>query len=70
MAPPSGNKLPNKAPALIPPHGGYQDLQSFKMAEIVYDGTLIFCDRFIDHRFRTHDQMVQAARSVKLDTGC
>ena len=35
------------------------------MAEIVYDGTVVFCDRFIERRSRTHDQMVQAARSGK-----
>jgi four helix bundle suffix protein len=35
------------------------------MAEIVYDATAVFCDRFIDKRSRTHDQMVQAARSGK-----
>jgi restriction system protein len=50
-------------PKLIPPHGGYQKLKSFQMAEIVYDATIAFCDRFIDKRSRTHDQMVQAARS-------
>lgn len=44
-------------------HGGYRDLKSFQMAEIVYDGTVAFCDRFVDRRSRTHDQMVQAARS-------
>jgi restriction system protein len=65
MAPHYGNKLPGDPPGLIPPHGGYQDLQSFKMAEIVYDGTVFFCDRFISRRSRTHDQMVQAARSGK-----
>jgi len=52
-------------PQLIPPHGGYRDLQSYKMSEIVYDATIVFCDRFIDRRSRTHDQMVQAARSGK-----
>lgn len=35
------------------------------MAEIVYDATVAFCNRFIDRRSRTHDQMVQAARSGK-----
>jgi four helix bundle suffix protein len=35
------------------------------MAEIVYDATVAFCGRFIDRRSRTHDQMVQAARSGK-----
>ena len=48
---------------LIPPHGGYRKLRSFKAAQRVYDGTVIFCDRFIAKRSRTHDQMVQAARS-------
>ena len=51
--------------SLIPPHGGYRALQSYQMAEIVFDGTAAFCDRFIDRRSRTHDQMVQAARSGK-----
>ncbi len=50
---------------LIPPHGGYRELQSYQMAEIVYDATIVFCNRFIDRRSRTHDQMVQAARSGK-----
>jgi restriction system protein len=50
---------------LIPPHGGYRELKSYQMAEIVYDATVGFCDRFIDKRSRTHDQMVQAARSGK-----
>ena len=52
-------------PKLIPPHGGYRELQSYRMAEIVYDATIVFCDRFINRRSRTHDQMVQAARSGK-----
>ncbi|MGD0485934.1 MAG: four helix bundle suffix domain-containing protein [Syntrophorhabdales bacterium] len=50
---------------LIPPHGGYRDLKSYQMAEIVFDATMAFCDRFIDRRSRTVDQMVQAARSGK-----
>lgn len=49
--------------SLIPPHGGYRELKSFQHAELVYDATVKFCDRFIDRRSRTHDQMVQAARS-------
>jgi four helix bundle suffix protein len=48
---------------LVTPHGGYRQLKSFQHAELVYDGTVRFCDRFIDKRSRTHDQMVQAARS-------
>ncbi len=52
-------------PQLIPPHGGYRELQSYQMSEIVYDATVVFCNRFINIRSRTHDQMVQAARSGK-----
>ena len=48
---------------LIPAHGGYRQLKSFQHAELVYDATVKFCDRVIDKRSRTHDQMVQAARS-------
>ncbi|MBU2537764.1 MAG: four helix bundle suffix domain-containing protein [Proteobacteria bacterium] len=63
--------LPDQ-PKLIPPHGGYQTLQSYQMAEIVHDATVVFCNRFIDRRSRTHDQMVQAARSGKqnIAEGC
>ena len=49
--------------SLISTHGGYRELKSFQHAELVYDATVRFCDRFIDRRSRTHDQMVQAARS-------
>lgn len=49
----------------IPPHGGYQKLLSYQKAQIVYDATVYFCDRFIGRRSRTYDQMVQAARSGK-----
>ncbi|HUP64035.1 MAG TPA: four helix bundle suffix domain-containing protein [Thermoanaerobaculia bacterium] len=48
---------------LIPRHGGYRKLKSFQVAQLVYDVTVRFCDRYIGKRSRTHDQMVQAARS-------
>jgi len=48
---------------LIPPHGGYRKLRSFQCAQLAYDGTVTFCNRFVDKRSRTHDQMIQAARS-------
>ena len=48
---------------LIPKHGGYRKLKSFQIAQLVYDVTVRFCDRYIDQRSRTYDQMVQAARS-------
>jgi restriction system protein len=54
---------PDSPVRLLPKHGGYRQLRSFQAAPLVYDATLIFCDRFIEKRSRTHDQMVQAARS-------
>ncbi len=51
------------AEPLIPKHGGYRRLKSFQVAEVVYDLTVRFCDKYISRRSRTHDQMVQAARS-------
>jgi len=48
---------------LIPKHGGYRKLKSFQVAQLVFDVTVLFCDRCIDKRSRTFDQMVQAARS-------
>lgn len=51
---------------LISPHGEYRNLKSYQTAEIIYDATTaVFCDLFVDKRSRTHDQMVQAARSGK-----
>lgn len=48
---------------LIPVHGGYRKLKSFQVAQLAYDVTVRFCDRYVAKRSRTHDQMVQAARS-------
>ncbi len=53
------------AMGFIPKHGGYKNLLSYQKAEIVYDATVYFCNRFIDKHSRTHDQMIQAARSGK-----
>ncbi|MBV8485868.1 MAG: four helix bundle protein [Verrucomicrobia bacterium] len=50
---------------LIPPHGNYRELLSCRKAEIVYDVTFEFCDRFLAKSDRTIDQMIQAARSGK-----
>ncbi len=47
----------------IRPSGGYRELKSFQAATLVYDATVAFCERFVDKRSRTVDQMVQAARS-------
>ncbi|MBN1675249.1 MAG: four helix bundle protein [Kiritimatiellae bacterium] len=48
---------------LIPKHGGYRNTKTWQLADLIYDVTVLFCDRFVDRRSRTHDQMVQAGRS-------
>lgn len=53
------------AQGFIPPHGGYEKLPAYQRALVVYDATLRFCDRFVEPRSRTRDQMIQAARSGK-----
>ena len=45
------------------PHGGYRKLRSYKVAEAVYDATVVFCRRFYAQDRRMSGQMVQAARS-------
>jgi four helix bundle suffix protein len=49
----------------IPTHGGYRNLFSYRKAEIIYDGTVYFTNRFFHKYDRTIGQMVQAARSGK-----
>src|SRR5258707_4997728 len=49
----------------VPPHGNYRELLSYQKAEVVYDLTYRFCQRFLSRGDRTIDQMVQAARSGK-----
>lgn len=48
----------------VPQHGGFRRLKSFQIAQLVCDVAVRFCDKYIDPRSRTHDQMVQAARAV------
>jgi four helix bundle suffix protein len=59
----SSASSPSYPEGFIPPHGGYEKLLAYRKSQIIYDATVRFCDRFIDKRSRTHDQMVQAARS-------
>lgn len=63
---PFPNAMPRNTPErFIPPHGGYEKLLSFRKARILYDGTVYFCNHFIERYSRTRDQMIQAARSGK-----
>ena len=56
-------KKDNISENLIPPHGGYSKLVTYKLGKLIYDATAAFCDQYIDCKDRTYDQMVQAARS-------
>jgi restriction system protein len=47
----------------IRPSGGYRSMASFQTSTLIYDATVWFCEKFLDSRSRTIDQMVQAARS-------
>jgi four helix bundle suffix protein len=49
----------------IPKHGGYRNLITYQKAEIIYDGTIYFTNRFFGKYDRTVSQMIQAARSGK-----
>ncbi|MEL7336139.1 MAG: four helix bundle protein, partial [Planctomycetota bacterium] len=50
---------------LIGKHGGYRKLVSYQVSLLVYDVTVRFCDAYLSVKDRTHDQMIQAARSGK-----
>lgn len=49
----------------ILPNGNYPELLSYQKAEVVFDITFRFCQRFESRGDRTVDQMLQAARSGK-----
>lgn len=53
-------------PAIVLPHGGYRNLIVYHKSEVIYQGTVVFCRRFLPpYGDRTVDQMTQAARSCK-----
>lgn len=54
---------PSEKSGVLLPHGGYHNLRSYKVAEAIYDATVVFCRRFYSQDRRITDQMVQAARS-------
>ncbi len=55
-----------EVPQIVLPHGGYKKLLGYRKSDIIYQGTVAFCRRFLPPRGdRTVDQMTQAARSCK-----
>ena len=62
----SDDSSTSSIPAIVLPHGGYKNLVAYKKSDVIYEGTVVFCRRFLPARGdRTVDQMVQAARSCK-----
>ena len=49
--------------SLLPKHGGYKNLLTYQLAELIFDVTVLFCEKYIPVQDRTHDQMVQSGRS-------
>ena len=55
-----------EVPKIVLPHGGYKNLIVYRKSDVIYEGTVLFCRRFLPPRGdRTIDQMIQAARSCK-----
>ena len=50
---------------LVQTNRNYTSLLCYQKALVIYDMTYYFCERFLDKRDRTYDQMLQAARSGK-----
>jgi len=55
--------MTNKGNKNTKSNAGYSYLIAYKLTVPLYDYTIVFCDRWINKRSRTHDQMVQSARS-------
>lgn len=51
--------------SFIPQNGYYRNLRAYQLAEIIYDITYLFANKYLNKGDRTIDQMVQAARSGK-----
>ncbi len=59
----ANNSVPEHRPRRLRPSGGYRDTCSFQTTTLIYDATWWFCEKFLDPRSRTVDQMIQAGRS-------
>ena len=65
-ASPATTARPGAVPQIVLPHGGYRKLVVYRKSDVIYQGTVAFCRRFLpEHGDRTVDQMTQAARSCK-----
>ena len=50
---------------LLSKPGNYKSLVAYQKAEVIYEITYYFCNKYLHKGDRTIDQMIQAARSGK-----
>lgn len=62
---PTNQPPPPDANRMLLPRGDYQTLLSYQKAEVVYDITFRFAQKYLSRGDRTVDQMIQSARSGK-----
>jgi hypothetical protein len=60
----------SRSRGFIPPHGGYEDLLTFRKTRIIYDGTVRFCDRFVDFRSRTRESTTRHSGIATVKRPC
>ena len=59
--------MPDSPDKFLQKTGNYRALHAYRKAEVIYDFTFRFCENFLKTGDRTRDQMIQAARSGKLN---
>lgn len=57
--------MPDSPEQFLQKTGNYRALHAYRKAEVLYDYTFRFCEKFLAKGDRTRDQMIQAARSGK-----
>jgi four helix bundle suffix protein len=57
--------MPESSEKFLEKTGNYRALHAYRKAEVLYDYTFRFCEKFLAKGDRTRDQMIQAARSGK-----
>ena len=57
--------MPDSPEKFLQKTGNYRALHAYRKAEVLYDYTFRFCEKFLATGDRTRDQMIQAARSGK-----
>jgi four helix bundle suffix protein len=57
--------MPESPEQFLQKTGNYRALHAYRKAEVIYDFTFRFCEKFLKPGDRSRDQMIQAARSGK-----